>query len=77
LFTRENDSTVKNLQMAQNSWGPERGEGVKHCQKRRKDRLEMRLLDTIREEAAGLANGYEKKADEEGKKLRIYKVFPK
>lgn len=74
---RENDSIVKSLQMAQNSWGPERGEGVKHCQKRRRDRLEMRPSDPTREEAGGQANGYEKKAEEEEKKLKTYKFFPK
>ena len=57
--------------------GRGRGAGAKHCQKRRKDRLEMRPSDTIREEAAGRASGYEKKAEEEGKKLRTCRVFPK
>ena len=57
--------------------GPERGAGVKHCQKRRKDRLEMRPSDTIKDEDADRANGYEKKAEEEEKKLRTCRVFQK
>ena len=50
---------------------------MKHCQKRRKDRLEMKPSDPTREEAGGQANGYEKKAEEEEKKLKTYKIFPK
>ena len=50
---------------------------MKHCQKKKKDHQGMRPSGPTREEAGGQDNGYEKKAEEEEKRPRTHKFFPK
>ena len=57
--------------------GPEKDEGVKHCQKKRNDHPEMKPFGQTRDGEEGQGRGYEKRAGEEGRKLKTYHIFPK